>query len=104
MLVKVATALFIGAILVGAVVMSNDVPGGPVHELVGVVKGTAVQPRDTGPSPQIATVVLAGGIEVQATVNPAVFVRPGHAVRVHERRGIISGRKTYEIFAAREAK
>jgi hypothetical protein len=101
---KTVTVLFIGAVVVVALAMSFDIPGGPTQELEGVVKGTAVEPRDTGPSPQIATIALSTGVQVQAAVNSRAFVHPGQAVRVLEHRGIMSGRKTYEVLGAKEAK
>jgi hypothetical protein len=102
--VKTGTVLFIGAVVMVAIAMSFDIPGGPSQELEGVVKGTAVESRDTGPSPQVATVALSNGNQVQAAVSPATFVQPGQRVRVRESQGIVSGRKTYEVFAASEAK
>src|SRR5258706_106038 len=100
----VVTILIFAVIIVGAAVMSNDLPGRTVRETDGVVKGTAVVPRDDGPSPQVATVALAEAGEVRAAVNPGVFVHPGQSVRVRERQRIISGATSYEVFAVKEAK
>lgn len=101
---KLGTVLFIGAVVAVALAMSFDLPGGPTQELEGVVKGTAVEPRDAGPSPQIATVALSTGVQVQAAVKSGAFVHSGQSVRVREHSGILSGRKTYEVFAVKEAK
>ena len=100
----VITIFVFAAIIVGAAVMSNDLPGGTVRELDGVVKGTAVVPRDDGPSPQVATVTLTDSGDVRAAVNPGVFVHPGQTVRVRERERIISGVTSYEVFAVKDAK
>jgi hypothetical protein len=102
--VKIGAVLFIGVVVAVAIAMSLDMPGGPMQELEGVVKGTAVDSSGNGPSPQVATVALSNGSEVTAAVSFATFVQPGQRVRVRESQGIISGRKTYEVFAASEEK
>ena len=89
--------------IAGFIVMSTDFPGGPSRDLEGIVKGTAVDSRE-GASPQVATVVVAEAGEVRASVNPGVFVHPGQAVRVREHQRIISGAKSYEVFAVKDAK
>ena len=98
------TALVIvGAIIIGAVVMSLDLPGGPSQEMEGVVKGTVVDPRE-GPPGQFATVALGTIGEVRAAVNPAINVHSGQTVRVREYRRIMTGAKTYEVVAVKDAK
>ena len=102
--IKRSTAVFFAVVVVAAVAMSFDISGGPTRELSGVVKATAVEPRDTGPSPQVATIALSDGSIVPAAVRPPMLVNPGQTVQVREYRGIISGGRTYEVSAVVEAK
>ena len=102
---KTTASLVIGGvILLGAFVMSHDLPGGPTTEMAGVVRGTALVPSDVGPSRQVATVALAKGGEIQARVLPGLFVHPGQTVQVRQYSGIIAGGKKYEISAEQGAK
>jgi len=94
---------FFAAVILGAIVMSNDLPGGPSHELDGVVKGTVADARE-GPPVQFATVALAEIGDVRAAVGSGLIVHTGQAVRVREYQRIITGAKTYEVVAVKGAK
>ncbi len=94
------SVVVVAVIIIGAVAMSFDVPGGPSQEMEGVVKGTATDPRDTGPPVQFATVALGTAGDVRAVVSADISVHSGEVVRVREYRRIITGAKTYEVVAA----
>ena len=95
--------VFFAVVILGAIVMSNDLPGGPSHELEGVVRGTVAAARE-GPPLQYATVALAENGEVRATVASGLIVHTGQTVRVREFQRIITGAKTYEGVAGKDAR
>jgi hypothetical protein len=93
------TVILGGVVLLAAVTAWFDQPGGPVRVVRGVVTGAALEPRDTGPSSQIATVMLPEGAKVRARVIAASPVNPGETVRLNEYSGTMTGRKTYEVIS-----
>ena len=97
------TLVIVTVLVAAAVVMSTDLGGGPTREVEGVVKGTAAVPSQ-GPTTQLATVLLADGSQVTATVQSSALVHPGQTVRVREYRRIITAGKTYEILPGNNRK
>ena len=95
--------VFFAVVILGAIVMSNDLPGGPGRESEGVVKGTVADARE-GPPVQFATVALAEIGEVRAVVGSGLIVHTGQTVRVREYQRIITGAKTYEVVAVKDTK
>jgi hypothetical protein len=99
---RVAIAFF-AVVILGAIVMGNDLPGGPSLELEGIVRGTVATARESPPL-QFATVGLAEIGEVRAVVGSGLIVHTGQTVRVREYRRIITGAKTYEVVSVKDTK
>jgi hypothetical protein len=92
---NIASFLASAAILLALVSCGHG--GSSARETSGTVKGTASSPSDTGPTGQVATVVLSDGSQVVANVLAPHMVRAGQQVRVRETVGVISGWKTYDV-------
>lgn len=103
-ILKAIALLVILMVFAGALFLALDTPLGSTRETTGVVKATTVVASNRGPSKQAATVVLAGGEEVPASVHPGLVVQPGQAVHVREFSGMFTGTKVYGVVARIEAK
>jgi hypothetical protein len=98
-LLKGVALLVILAVIAGALFLALDTPLGSTRETTGVVKDTTVVTSNKGPTKLAATIVLAGGGEVPASVIAGLFVKPGQTVRVVEYSGMFTGAKVYDVVA-----
>ena len=100
--IAVSRLLVAVAVLLSLVACGGEVI--PAREVSGTVKGTASSPVDTGPTGQVATVVLADGLQIVAEVHAPAMVSAGQRVRVRETTGAVTGAKTYEVIGVMQTK
>jgi hypothetical protein len=93
---KAAIAVFAALLLFAIALMFNQ-PGGPVTEASGIVQTFAFIPSDAGAPTQVASVQLTDGIVVQAQVQQGVLVQPGQVAKLLVYRRVITGTPSYEL-------
>jgi hypothetical protein len=96
---KAAVALVVAALFLAAAFVMMDITGGPFEDAHGTVRSVTA---GTGPGQEVASVVLADGRIVLATVRRSGIARPGDAVELSVHRGVISGTSSYEVVGAQE--
>ncbi len=91
------------AIIAIFLIFSLDQAGGPVSDMRGVVEVSGYVPSGAGPAVQIASVRLADGTLVQATVDGSVTVHPGQLAHIRAYQRIITGARKYEVVSTARA-
>ena len=95
----------VGATLMGVLWFSLDQATGPAAEVTGIVQTAGATPSgDLGPSAKLATVRLADGTLVQASVATATTPKPGQVAKLQVYRRLLSGAHTYQVVGVESQK
>ena len=84
------------SVLLATLVVACGPSGGTATETTGTVQSVAYRPSNTGPSGQLASVLLADGSTVQAEVVTPKRALPGSPARVRVTTRF-TGAKYYEV-------
>jgi hypothetical protein len=100
---KAIGAIALALLILGAVIVSLEMSGGPLQDASGVVEFVKVVPGPTaGTSDRIASVLLPNGKRVQARIAADEDLRPGQAAYLRIAHGPQSGEWMFEAAAGKE--
>jgi hypothetical protein len=100
---KAIWAAVVAVLILGAVVVSLEMSGGPLQDTSGVVQGVKdVHNATTGATDRVATVVLSNGKVVQAKIPRNEDMRSGQAVHLRVSKNLSSGGSLFEVATDQE--
>jgi hypothetical protein len=100
---KAISAIALAVLILGAVIVSLEMSGGPLQDASGVVESVQVVPSATaGASDRIASVLLPNGKRVQARIAGNEDLRPGQAAHLRISHGVQSGEWMFEATGGKE--
>lgn len=85
--VAVITIVFFGSL---------NYPGGPVKQVVGIVRSYGFIQHE-GPPTKVVSVQLQSGVVVQARSTTDLVVKSGDSVRANVHRRLLTGSETYTL-------
>jgi len=100
---KAISAIALALLILGAVIVSLEMSGGPLQDASGVVESVKVVSGATaGASDRVASVLLPNGKRVQARIAGNEDLRPGQAAHLRIPSGGPTSQWMFEATAEKE--